>query len=163
MNASHTTGYEQNVTLEYGRNSSNEWAQRDACPVANDLLRNATDGKLQRLNNEDCINAYGPGNAKMKYRSNLLVVTKAQPLNPNTTIVMDFRYEGIVSNYTGNNWVCDPTYLKANNYECDWKTLAKTANATWNLGEIETSPKQPWKLESGQQYPIDYCLSQTTE
>lgn len=142
--------------------SYSEWNRRDTCQVANELLRDAKEGKLERLSNEECINAYGPGNTQMKHRSNLLAVTKDPSLNPNATVLMDFRYEMFISNYTGNNWVCDPAHLNANQYKCDWKKLAKTANASWNLGWIENSPNNPWRLKSGQEYPIDYCLSQTT-
>jgi len=146
----------------YISRSADIWNERDTCPIANDLLRSATGGTLQRLSNEECINAYGPGNAKMKHRSNLLVVTKAQALNPNVTILMDFRYEKFVTNYTANNWVCSPAHLNSNNYECDWKKLAKTANASWNLGWIDDSGDTK-RLRVGEEYPIDYCLSQTTE
>ena len=163
VNQSNSTAYNNatnSAPVNYG--SDWYWYSHDTCQIANDLLHNATEGKLQRLSNEECIKAYGPGNSKMKHRANLLAVTKAQPLNTNATILMDFRYEMFVSNYTGNNWVCNAAHLNANKYVCDWEKLSKTANANWNLGSVEHSPENPWRLKTGQEYPIDYCLSQET-
>lgn len=180
----YTTGYYDyhRVPLEYGispnsnysagmpyGSSSDSWYARDTCKTAKALARNATLGNLQRLSNEECIEAYGPGDSLMSHRGNLLVVTKNKPAGSvNDTILLNFRVEVFVSDMTGNNWVCDPAYLKAHNGKCPWKTLAKTANTSWNMGAIEQIPDAALaggdkQLPLGEQWPIDYCLSQVTD
>ena len=63
--------------------------------------------------------------------SNLLAVTKPEAAgsNPNSTTSLQFRYHKFVSNYTGNNWVCDPNFLIANNYTCNYKDMAANASS----------------------------------
>ena len=154
--------------------SASDWSQSDICSNANALLANATQGNLQRLSNEECINTYGPDNSQLSHRGNLLAVTKGQPANnANGTILLTFRYEVLVTEFTGNNWVCDPTYL--NDLDkvdptCDWQELAQTANSSWYLGEYlnpssntVASSENPPKYGSGERWEIDYCLSQQTE
>lgn len=145
--------------------SNDNWSQADTCSTANRLLANATEGSLQRLSNEECINAYGPGDKLMSHRGNVLAVTKKlSPGSANSTVLLNFRYETFVSNYTGDNWVCDPTYINTIDRKCDWKALAKKANSSWYLGAIRAVDQdQPWGFPSAERWPIDYCLSQTTE
>jgi len=144
--------------------SSNYWYQADACSTANALLTNATQGKLQRLTNEQCIQEYGAGDGAMKDRGNLLVVTKERPSFSNATILLNFRFETFVSNFTGNNWVCNPTMLNANGYSCDYKSLAQASTTTdWTLGDFVPDPANPYHFADNDQWPIDYCLSQQTD
>lgn len=151
----------QNLT-----DSADFWQQEDTCSDANALLTNATKGTLQRLSNEECINAYGPADSLISHRGNVLAVTKSQPANTNDTVLLNFRYEILVSNYTGNNWVCDPTYINTVDRKCNWEALAKNANSSWNLGAIDPvtySDERFWEFPSSERWPIDYCLSQVTE
>jgi hypothetical protein len=153
------------------RNSNDSWYQADTCSTANALLQNATRGTLERLSNEECIKAYGAGDGLITGRGSVLAVAKAQPAgNVNATVLLTLRYESFVSPWTGDNWVCDPAYLHAQDGNCDWETLAKTANTSWNLGAVEqiwdpyadgTSVKDRFVL--GEQWPIDYCLGQQTD
>jgi hypothetical protein len=147
--------------------SGSYWDEADICSNANALLANATQGTLQRLSNEECINTYGQDNSQMSHRGNVLAVTKSQPPgNANATVLVTFRYETFVNNYTGNNWVCDPTYINTVDRKCDWKALAKTANSSWHLGAIDPvsySSDRFWEYPSGERWEIDYCLSQQTE
>jgi hypothetical protein len=119
-------------------------------------------GTLDRLSNEECINAYGPGDGLMSKRGNLLVVTKSQPANNNNTILLNFRYEYFVTELTGQNWVCSPELLNANDYKCDWQSLARTANENWNMGDI-IPDTQTNRFELADEWSIDYCLSQTID
>ena len=79
--------------------------------------------------------------------SNLLAVTKlaAAIPQPNSTILLQFRYQEYLSNYTGNNWVCDPSFLIANNYKCNYRSMAANASP-WNLGPINAKAENPFVL-----------------
>lgn len=66
------TDYYQ-TPLQYGTASNgtavsndNQFWQADVCNISKALLANSTAGTLSRLSNEECINAYGPGNGNMK-------------------------------------------------------------------------------------------------
>lgn len=142
--------------------SGNEWWQEDVCNISKALLTNSTQGTLSRLSNEDCINAYGPGNANMNDWGSVLVVTKEAPANSNKTILLQFRYGSYVLNYTGNNWICDPDNLIVNNYKCNYKTVAANASS-WTLGPLNTNKADPYVLFPSEEWPIDYCLAQQTD
>ena len=155
--------------LDYLTFSENTWLnsgdsiyQNASCTTGNELLTNATSGYLQRLSNKECLNAYGPGSSLMSKHASLLVVTKEQPANSNATMLLEFKYQSYVTNYTGNSWVCDPEYLVANDYKCNYKDLAANASS-WSLGTFTTSNADPWHIFPEQQYEIDYCLSQPTD
>jgi hypothetical protein len=168
--SNYATDYTQ-TPLQYGTalndtipSSNDYFYQADVCNISNALLANSTAGTLSRLSNEDCILAYGPGNGNMKGWSNLLAVTKptVSLLYPNTTILLQFRYQEYVSNYTGNNWVCDPDYLIANNYKCNYRHIAANASS-WTLGPINAKEENPYVLFPSEEWPIDYCLAQRTD
>jgi hypothetical protein len=127
--------------------------------MANALLANATSGHLDRLTNEECINAYGSGDGYMSGRGNVLAVAKQQASFDNTTVLMATKFEMFVSNFTDNNWICSPNYLIANDYHCDLKTIAFNANS-WALGMPRASDTDPYRLAPTQDWEIDYCLSQ---
>jgi hypothetical protein len=164
------TGYHQ-IPLQNGtaRNDKNEssdsffW-QADVCNISKALLANSAAGTLSRISNEECINAYGPGNGNMKGGSNLLAVTKTSAAlsHPNNTILLQFRYQEDVSNYTGNNWVCDPNFLIANKYKCNYKHMVSNASS-WNLGPINANDENSFVLFPSEEWPIDYCLAQQTD
>ncbi|PMD21179.1 hypothetical protein NA56DRAFT_133898 [Hyaloscypha hepaticicola] len=144
--------------------SDNDFWQADVCNISKALLANSTAGTLSRPSNEDCILAYGSGNGNMKGWANLLVVTRdtvALPY-PNTTILLQFRYQEYVSNSTDNNWVCDPDYLIDNNYKCNYKHFAANASS-WTLGPVNANAENPYVLLPSAQWPIDYCLAQGTD
>jgi hypothetical protein len=111
--------------------SDDDFWQADVCNISKALLANSTAGTLSCLSNEDCILAYGSGNGNMKGWANLLVVAKDTVTlpYPNTTILLQFRYQEYVFNYTGNDWVCDPDYLIDNNYKCNYKHFAANASS----------------------------------
>ncbi|KAH8751875.1 hypothetical protein BGZ57DRAFT_774608, partial [Hyaloscypha finlandica] len=96
--------------------------------------------------------------------SNLLAVTKpsAALSHPNNTILVQFRYQEYVSNYTGNNWVCDPNFLIANKYKCNYKRMASNASS-WNLGPVNANDENPFVLSPSEEWLIDYCLAQQTD
>ncbi|KAH8591808.1 hypothetical protein B0O99DRAFT_631704 [Bisporella sp. PMI_857] len=151
------------ITYTSTMSSDSFWWQRDTCNIANSLLLDGNAGKLQRLTNQECINAYGPGNEFMKGRSDLLVVTKGPAANSSSTVLMNFRFESFVTEYNDNNWVCDPAYLNAHKSKCDYRKLAKTANEEWNLGWVSGRLADPKHFVEGEQWPIDYCLSRPTD
>lgn len=156
--------YYQQSPLSYSNiysNSDVNWWQKDVCNISQALLANATQRILARLSNEDCINAYGPGNADMNDWGNVLAVTKEAPTGSNNTILLQFRYETYVSNYTGKNWVCDPDVLIANEYKCDYREVAANASS-WTLGPIEQQESNPYVLFPSAEWEIDYCLAQKT-
>jgi len=142
--------------------SNSTWLQRDVCSLANQLRSNATQNNLRRLSNEECITAYGQGNTYMKDYGNVLVVTKDRPQNSSTTMLLQFKYEYYVSNYTGNNWVCGPDYLLSHKNKCNYKDLAANADS-WSIGPVGPAVGNPWQIAPTQEYPIDYCLSQPTD
>lgn len=141
--------------------SKDSWYQADVCDNIQALRQNLTQGTLISMNNSECIQTYGIGNSRMSKWGNVLVVTKTQPASINDTILMQFRYETYVSNYTGNNWVCDPDYLLANDYKCDRKSLATNADS-WAMGLVRADPTNPWAIAFVDEWPIDYCLAQET-
>jgi hypothetical protein len=94
----------------------------------------------------------------MKGWANVLAVTKEEPAGSNVTILLQFRYETYVSNYTGVNWVCDPDKLIANNYKCNYKNVAANASS-WTLGPVNSNPANPFVLFLSEEWPIDYCLA----
>ncbi|KAH8671863.1 hypothetical protein BGZ60DRAFT_406070 [Tricladium varicosporioides] len=143
-------------------NSTSTNNRLGGCPVAGYLLGNQT--RLSRLNNEDCINAYGRGNTLQSKYGDLLVVTKQQPVSkPNRTILLDFKYGSYITNWTGSNWVCDSNYLLANNYKCDYRKVAANASS-WTLNRIEPDPaNRRYKIAATEEYAIDYCLAQPTD
>jgi hypothetical protein len=164
------TDYTQTpLQYETGRNQTTlpsdlEFWQADVCNISKALLASSTAGTLSRLSNEECINAYGPGNSNMKGWSNLLAVTKpvAALSHPNNTILLHFRYQTYVSNYTGNNWICDPNFLIANKYKCNYKQMATNASS-WNLGPFKAKEENPFVVFPSEEWPIDYCLAQQTD
>ncbi|CZR67199.1 uncharacterized protein PAC_17098 [Phialocephala subalpina] len=139
--------------------SNDYWYQTDVCNISKALRANYTQGGLTRLDNEACIKTYGQGDDKLQGYGNVLVVTKEQPASTNNTILMQLRFEEFISNYTGNNWVCDPAYLIANNYNCKYKTIAADADQ-WTLGSYHSDPSNEFALKAGDQWDIDYCLAQ---
>jgi hypothetical protein len=142
--------------------SDEVWYQQNVCSISQALQTNSTQGLLTRLSNEECINAYGPGDNRLKGYGNLLVVTKEQPANWNATILMQFTNEVYVSNYTADGWVCSPDYLIANNYKCNYKKIAANAS-DWNLGPPKSDPDNDYRLTATEQWPVDYCLAQRTD
>ncbi|KAH9206756.1 hypothetical protein DL95DRAFT_396674 [Leptodontidium sp. 2 PMI_412] len=139
----------------------NVWWSMDMCDTSLALQANASKGLLTRLNNAECINTYGPGNGLMRDYANLLVVTKEQPADTNNTVLMSFRYEAFVSNFTANRWICDPNYLAKNKQKCKYTDLATEADS-WSLAQPKATETEPWKLEVGDEWPIDYCLAEPT-
>ena len=154
-----SSGYQYDPTYETSYAGEDPWYHADVCSTANLLLGNATKNLLTLLGNEYCIEAYGRGNDYMKGYGNLLVVTKAQPKSTNDTVLMQFKYGYYVTNYTGNNWVCDPNYLLDNNYRCNYKEIAANADS-WTMGPISMSSKDPYAIVPTEQWSIDYCLAQ---
>jgi hypothetical protein len=139
------------------------WYQADVCNNLQALRNNYTQGILHLMNNSECINTYGRGNGRMSKWGNVLAVTKTQPISSNNTILLQFRYETYLSNYTGSNWVCDPNYLIANNYKCNAKIFSTLNADSWALGPVKTDPLNPWAIASVDEWPIDYCLAQKTD
>jgi hypothetical protein len=99
----------------------------------------------------------------MKGWVNLLVVTKNTVTlpYPNTTILLQFRYQEYVSNYTGNKWVCDPDYLIDNSCKCNYRHFAANASS-WTLGQVNANAENPYVLLPSAQWHIDYCSAQQT-
>ncbi|KAH7348829.1 hypothetical protein BKA65DRAFT_501524 [Rhexocercosporidium sp. MPI-PUGE-AT-0058] len=137
------------------------WWSKDMCGTSRALQANASKGLLTRLDNAACINAYGPGNGLMKGYANLLAVTQEKPADTNHTVLMSFRYEAFISNYTANRWVCDGNYLANNNYKCKYKELATKADS-WSLSRPKATEAAPWNLQPSDEWPIDYCLAEPT-
>lgn len=148
--------------LENIVNSSDIWYQQNVCEISQALQTNSTKGVLTRLSNEECIYAYGQGNNRLRGYGNVLAVTKKQPSNGNATILMQFTYEIYISNYTAQNWICDPEHLINNNYRCNYKDIAANAES-WTLGLPEADPNNEFRLIATDQWPIDYCLAQPSE
>ncbi|KAK0118615.1 hypothetical protein ONS96_011706 [Cadophora gregata f. sp. sojae] len=142
--------------------SDNYWWSNDMCNISQALQANAIDGSLTRLDNAACITAYGPGSALMKGYANLLAVTKEKPATTNNTVLMSFKYEQFVSNFTGNRWICDPSYLAANNNKCNYKQMAKKSADSWSLARLKGTKEENWKFVLGEEWPIDYCLAEPT-
>ncbi|KAL2064650.1 hypothetical protein VTL71DRAFT_3788 [Oculimacula yallundae] len=138
------------------------WWLSEMCNTSQALHANASKNQLTRLDNVACINAYGPGTGMMKGHSNLLVVTKEKPPETNNTVLMAFRAEAFVSNWTANRWVCDPDYLAGHKNQCNYKELAKEADK-WSLARLETPKDVRWEFQLGDQWSIDYCLAEPTE
>lgn len=155
MNNTRLGQYNDTITI-------GNWWTDDICTTSQILQANSTKGLLTRLDNEACIKTYGPGNGLMTGYANLLAVTKQQPAESNNTVLMAFKYEQFISNYTGNRWVCDPNYLIDNKYKCNYNTLAKDANS-WSLGRVKSETGNPWRLASTDEWPIDYCLAEPTD
>ncbi|KAK2624589.1 hypothetical protein QTJ16_005782 [Diplocarpon rosae] len=142
--------------------SSGIWWLQDMCDISKDLRANFSKNDLVQLDNEACIKAYGPGNGLLAGYANLLAVTREQPTGSNNTILMAFKYESFVSNYTGERWVCGPQYLIDNNYVCNYRKLAEDSTK-WSLGLIESAPDNEYRLGASDEWAIDYCLAQPTD
>ncbi|KAG9230910.1 hypothetical protein BJ875DRAFT_470951 [Amylocarpus encephaloides] len=143
-----------------GRSPS--WFQRDACSNAQGMLANYTHepSLLQKLNNKDCIKHYGSADTAVSGYGHVLAVTKDQLSISNNTILLEFNYQQYVSNYTGNNWVCDSKYVTANNYRCRPQDIEPHS---WTLGRFKASPTNKYQIVPTEQYEIDYCLALPTQ
>ncbi|CAL3970661.1 unnamed protein product [Diplocarpon coronariae] len=141
---------------------SGTWWTQDMCNISRTLQESSSKNSLVRMDNEACIKAYGPGNSLMAGYANLLAVTKEQPAGLNNTILIAFKYESFVSNYTGERWVCDPQYLIDNNYKCNYRELADDST-NWSLGSIGSAPGNEFRLRASEKWAIDYCLAEPTD
>ena len=110
------------------------------------LQESALAGKLDKLDNEDCIRSYGK--LYLSNRSNLLLVGSASSLTVNSSIIFE--------NVPGINCAEDPVPWICPNYDCEVACVNR-------LYEVE--PRN-WKPQDWKGYivgPVDYCLSQPTE
>jgi len=157
--------YSMGVNDSFPPSSSDYW-QADVCNISQPLLANAISGDLSRPSNEECIRAYGPGNGNMRGGAGPIYSLSQNLQRPSpsqkSTILLQFRYQEYLSNYTGNNWVCDPSFLIANNYKCNYRSMAANASP-WNLGPINAKPENPFVLFPSEEWPIGYCLVQRTD
>ena len=138
------------------------WYKADACNVTEGLHTAQTQGAPQRLDNQECINAFGASGNFQGKQGDVLVVTKEQPEGSNATILLNFRLQMYASNYIGNNWVCDPAYLMANNYKCKVRDIANDAE-NWTLGPIQADDTNLYRIKATDEWEIDYCLTNATE
>lgn len=137
------------------------WWADDICNTSQILRSSYSNNNLTRLDSATCINAYGPGNGFMSGYANLLAVTKEQPAGLNNSVLLAFKYEGFVSNYTGNRWVCNSEHLINSGYNCNYKDIAKNAG-NWSLGPIQSAANNDYSIGTGDKYAIDYCLAEPT-
>lgn len=155
LNATMINYYNQTVSDEV-------WWSEDMCDISRELQANATKDLLVRLDNADCISAYGPGSGLMKGYANLLLVAKGKPAETNNTVLMSFRYEAFVSNYTANRWICDPNYLATHGNKCNYKEVALNDADSWSLAHPIATEEEYWKFVPGEEWTIDYCLAEPT-
>ncbi|CAG8961895.1 hypothetical protein HYFRA_00013695 [Hymenoscyphus fraxineus] len=142
------------------------WYQAKVCEEANFMLAAAKQNELIRLSNEECMRNYGVPRARFSGWGSVFVVTKPEVKvhaanGSNPDMLLHFRYEGYVSNYTGDNWVCGPEHLLNNNYKCDYRKLVANS-AAWTLGEISGDPNWDYGIVRTTEWPIDYCLADRT-
>lgn len=130
------------------------------------MLTKANTSQLIRLSNEQCITNYGITRARFSTWGSVFLVTKPGVQVPsgnatNSSMLLHFRYQSYVSNYTGDNWVCGPEHLLDNNYKCDYRGIAANSN-NWTVGEISAAPTNNFSIARTAEWPIDYCLAEKT-
>jgi hypothetical protein len=117
------------------------------------LQESALAGKLDKLDNEDCIRSYGK--LYLSNRSNLLLVGSASSLTVNSSIIFE--------NVPGINCAEDPVPWICPRYDCEVpcvNRLNEVEPQNWTIAVFYLDGSESLGPPLG---PVAYCLSQSTE
>jgi hypothetical protein len=136
-------------------------------PVLKQLLESALAGKLDRLNNEDCIRSYGK--MYLSNRSNLLLVGSAFPPTINDTACISSIYvfnEAIDNPALYGNCAVDPVPWICSRSDCGVACLDRLNEVepqNWTVTVVEAGESVAFGETMESAKFVDYCLSQPTE
>jgi hypothetical protein len=144
-------------------------------PPGDPVLRqlHALAGKLDKLDNKDCIQSYGK--MYLSDRSNLLLVGSAFPLTINDTALISYIYIYNEVMDSGDKCAVDPVPWICPRYDCGVacvNRLNEVEPQNWTV-KVPASPASEavkshnWTVitaeEAVEAVSVDYCLSQPTE